>query len=385
MTSDLSSTLAILERLIAFPTVSDRSNLDLIAYAADYLSQLGVRSEVFPDATGQKHGLIAQIGPDIPGGVILSGHTDVVPVENQIWKSDPWDLTERDGRFYGRGTCDMKGFLALVLSAVPQMLAAPLQRPIQIAFSFDEEIGCLGTAPLLKAMHAKLPPASCVIVGEPTDWKVVTGHKGGIGLTTRIKGKAAHSSLPGLGVSAISHAAQLIAWHDTQLRQCQEHADLASGFNPPHSTLQVGTIHGGAAMNIVPADCTMETDIRFLPEERAEDWIAAYTAEVQRVEKRMQTAFPEASITLSDIEIIPGVFPETDGKAEMLARQVTGDNSDNFVSYQTEAGHFQAARLSTVICGPGSIAEAHQPDEFVSKNQLRQGQDVLSRLITQLS
>ncbi|MBO9477272.1 acetylornithine deacetylase [Shimia sp. R11_0] len=382
--SDLQNTLSILELLVGFATVSERSNTDLIVYVAEYLEELGVEAHVFPDATGQKHGLVAHIGPLVPGGVVLSGHTDVVPVTGQDWHSDPWTLTERGGCYYGRGTCDMKGFLALVLAAVPKMLAAPLQKPIQLALSFDEEVGCTGTVPLLAELQAQYPIADRVIVGEPTNWRVVTGHKGGIDVTTDIKGKAAHSSMPHLGVSAISAAARLAAWHEEEMRRCAEHADLTSGFMPPHSTLQVGTIHGGVAMNIVPDACVMETDIRFTPPETAEEWLQRYGCFAAEVERDMQALHPEASINLRGIEVIPAMMPEKEGPAERLARQLTGDNAGHCVSYQTEAGHFQSAGYSTVVCGPGDIAQAHQPNEFITAEQLRRGQDVMEKLIDRL-
>jgi acetylornithine deacetylase len=237
----------------------------------------------------------------------------------------------------------------------------------------------------LAALDAHFPRAGAVFGGEPTNMRVGTGHKGGFGVVTRLRGKAAHSSMPALGVSAIAYAGELLAWHQTQMQAARERADPASNFNPPHTTVQVGTIRGGAAANIVPDDCVIESDIRFMPDERAEDWVEAYRAEAARIEQRMQAEHPEASVTLSGIEVIPAVAPEADGAAEALARQLTGDNSDNTVSYQTEAGHFQAAGYSTVVCGPGSIAQAHQPDEFISAEELRKGQDFMTRLTAALS
>jgi acetylornithine deacetylase len=381
MTADLSPVLDILERLIACPTVSDRSNKDLIQYADGYLTGLGVKTQVFPSDCGQKFGLIAHIGPNQPGGVLLSGLTDVVPAPEQAWTSSPWRLTERDGKYFGRGTCDMKGFLALALAAVPDMLSAPLIRPIQLAFSFDEEIGCLGSAPMLEALKAGFPQASAVIVGEPTDWRVVSGHKGGIGLVTRIHGKAAHSSLPDLGVSAIAHATRLIDWHSDTMRACHQSATPDSGFDPGHTTFQVGTITGGTAINIIPDFCRFETDIRFMPAEDPQTWIRAYTALAEQCQTAMQRRAPQASIEVTTTELIPALAPEPHGLAEQIARQLTGDNSENRVSYQTEAGHFQAAGYSTIVCGPGSITQAHQMDEFVSVQQLVQGQQFMKRLV----
>ncbi len=381
MARDLEATLGVLEKLVAFPTVSECSNRDLIRYVADFLAGQGVESRVFADETGEKEGLIAHIGPDVAGGVLLSGHTDVVPVAGQDWRSDPWSLTERDGRFYGRGTCDMKGFLALALVAVPDMVAAPLRRPIQLAFSYDEEIGCRGSAAMIAALQEQYPRAEVVIVGEPTLWRVVSGHKGGIGLTTEIVGKAAHSSMPHLGVSAIAHATGLIDWHGRMMAACRADADPASGFDPPHSTLQVGTIQGGLAVNIIPDVCRFETDIRFMPRETAEHWISAYGEAVREVEAVMRAERPEARIVVTTADVIPALVPEENGRAEQLARQLTGDNSSNRVSYQTEAGHFQAAGHSTIVCGPGDIAQAHQADEYVSADQLRAGQAFMARLI----
>ena len=381
--SHISDAVRLLETLVAFPTVSHQSNRALVAFVSDYLSGLGVEHHIFPDESGEKEGLIAHIGPKIEGGVILSGHTDVVPTEGQSWRHNPWALTLEGERYYGRGTCDMKGFVALVLAAVPQMLAQPLARPIQLAFSYDEEPGCLGTLPLIDALAQHYPRAESVIVGEPTEMKVVTGHKGGIGIKTTLRGLAAHSSNPGRGVSAIAHALPLIEWHEQQMAQ-QKATASHSGFDPAFTTLQVGTINGGTALNTVPDECIFESDIRYVPPQTAEDWVAAYRAEAAKVEAAMRKRHPEASVTLSDIDIAPALAPEPGNAAEELARRLTGDNSDNLVAYQTEAGHFQAAGYATVVCGPGSIAQAHQADEYITADELHRGAAFLSKLIDSL-
>ena len=381
MTADISSVLAILERLVAFPTVSDQSNRDLIRYVADFLIGQGVEPQIFADETDEKFGLIAHIGPEIPGGVLLSGHTDVVPVNERSWATDPWRLTQRNGRLYGRGTCDMKGFLALALAAVPEMLATLLTRPIQLAFSFDEEVGCAGSAAMLAALEAGVPKASAVIVGEPTDWRVVSGHKGGMGLLTRIHGKPAHSSMPHLGVSAIAHATGLIDWHTQCMEKCRQEAVADNGFEPGHSTFMVGKISGGSAINVIPEYCQFETDIRFMPTELPEKWVEAYRQAADVVEAAMQAQHPDARLVVEMTELIPSLKPERNGIAEQLVRQLTGDNSDNYVSYQTEAGHFQGAGYSTIVCGPGNIAQAHQDDEFLAIDQVYEGQKFMSRLI----
>lgn len=379
MSADLAPILSLLEKLVSFPTVSDQSNIDLVTFIAGYLDSHGVRFHVFPDASGQKQGLIAQIGPDEAGGVILSGHTDVVPVTGQTWASNPFELVARDGKYFGRGTCDMKGFLALTLAAVPQMVAAPLRRPVQLAFSFDEEIGCLGTPPLLAELARHFPPAEVVIVGEPTEMNVIRGHKGGIGMVTRITGKAAHSSRPDLGVSAINHAAKAIAWHAAQMEKSRKQS-AGDGFVPPYSTLQVGTITGGVALNTVPENCSFESDIRHLPGEKASDWIDPYRALLKAIERDMQVEHPDAHIELEITETVPAMIADPDGAATALARRLTGDNADRFVSYQTEAGHFQASGYATVICGPGSIEQAHKPDEFITAAQLQRGQAFMQAL-----
>lgn len=380
MSRDITDALDLLTQLVAFPTESQRSNQALIGFVSDYLTRLGVTHHVFDDETGEKQGLIAHVGPMVEGAVILSGHTDVVPVAGQDWRHDPWTLTHEGDRYFGRGTCDMKGFVALALAAVPQMLAAPLKRPIQIALSYDEEPGCLGTLPLIAALSRHFPRAGSVIVGEPTQMKVVTGHKGGIGIKTTLRGLAAHSSDPSRGVSAIAHALPLIDWHERQMRQ-EGARGLATGFTPAHTTLQVGTLQGGTSLNTVPDACVFESDIRYVPPQTAEDWITAYRAEAAKVEAAMRSRHPEARVTLSDIDVAPALAPEPGNRAEELARRLTGDNSDNLVSYQTEAGHFQAAGLPTVVCGPGNIAQAHQADEYITEDQLRRGAAFLSKLI----
>lgn len=383
MNDDLAPVLNLLAPLVGFATVSDQPNGDLVQFVADYLKSHNVRHHVFPDATGKKRGLIAHIGPEREGGVILSGHTDVVPVDGQEWSSDPFVLRQSEGRYVGRGTCDMKGFLALALAAVPEMVARSLTRPVQLAFSFDEEIGCTGTAALLDVLERHFPRADAVIVGEPTEMGVVSGHKGGIGIVTRITGKAAHSSRPDLGVSAISHAARILTWHNMQIAKARATTD-GQGFVPPYSTVQVGTIKGGIALNTVPERCTLESDIRYLPSESANDWIASYRAELAEIERAMQSEHPEACIALEVTENVPAMAAEPDGVAEALVRDLTGDTAHRLVSYQTEAGHFQAAGYSTVVCGPGSIEQAHKPDEYITAEQLRRGQAFMSALAATL-
>ena len=381
----------MLERLVAFPTVSRESNLELVAFVQDYLAGHGVESRLVHDETGTKANLYAQIGPDVPGGVVLSGHTDVVPVDGQSWTSDPFRMVERDARLYGRGTCDMKGFDALGLALVPEMLKAGLKRPIQLALSYDEEVGHRGVPSLIAAMRETLPPASAVIVGEPTSMQVVTQHKGGLSLTTRVRGHEVHSSLVHTGVSAVMNAARLIEWHAERMEENRASAQAlgedapGAPFTPPYTTLHNGMIAGGTAHNITAKDCWFSSDIRFLPGESGDDWLARYRAICARVEAAMQAVHPATGISL-DIRLnAAGCREETDGEAERLARLLTGDNGAHAVSYGTEAGHFQnQGGYSVCVCGPGSIDQAHQADEYLSVAQLAAGEAFMRRLIDHL-
>jgi len=380
------SPLEMLEKLVSFPTVSSESNLAVIDFVANYLDSHGVQSHLVHDETGQKANLYANVGPKTAGGVILSGHTDVVPVAGQDWVTDPFQIVQKDRRIYGRGTCDMKGFDALALCAVPLALQRGVKRPIQIALSYDEEVGCLGAPSMIHEMRAKMPPAAAVIVGEPSMMKVVTGHKGAVGMKTNVRGFEVHSSLMHTGVSAVMTAARLIEW----LRQrFQENLasmpnEMDAPFVPPFTTLHVGTIHGGTAGNITALDCNFLTDIRCPPSQDPNAWLAQYMDEVARVEAEIQTIQPTAHISVTPQMANPPLIPETDGNAERLARQLTGDNGVNVVSYGTEAGQFQARDYSVVVCGPGNIEQAHQPNEFVSLDQFQAGEAFMHRLVDQL-
>lgn len=385
--TDVLSPRQMLDRLVAFPTVSSRSNLDLIAFVESYLGGHGVATHRVPDATGEKASLFARIGPEAPGGVVLSGHTDVVPVDGQAWTSDPFRLVERDGRLYGRGTCDMKGFCAISLAMVPEMLAADLKRPIFVALSYDEELGCLGAPDMIDALVAREPKPGAVIVGEPTEMRVVTGHKSGWGYRVHVRGHSVHSSLMHRGVSAVMEAARLIAWMGNQVEENARDpaAGLAEGFDPPYTTLHAGRIEGGTADNITARECRFSGEIRALPSESLDGWQARVRAEAARIEARMRAIHPEAGIEIRTHMDLPGCAPERDGAAERLARALTGDNGRHVVSYMTEAGQFQQRGLSTVVCGPGSIAQGHQPDEFIAISELQAGTRFVRRLIETLA
>ncbi|MDQ7080414.1 MAG: acetylornithine deacetylase [Paracoccaceae bacterium] len=377
----------LLEKLVSFPTVSDQSNLELVNWVADYLKSWGVESHLVFDDTGEKADLYALVGPSTEGGVVLSGHTDVVPVEGQEWGADPFTVVERDGRLFGRGTADMKGFDALALWAVQAAVRRGLKRPLMIALSYDEEVGCLGAPRMIDAMRETLPQAEAVIVGEPSMMKVVTAHKGSVGFKTHVRGFEVHSSLVHTGVSAVMTAARLVEWLRQRLEEniaAPPNPDDAL-FQPPFTTLHVGVIHGGTASNITARDCEFVADIRCPPSQDPQHWLARYMEEVARVEAEIRAIRPEASITVTPRMANPALRPEQDGAAERLARRLTGDNGRHVVSYGTEAGQFQERGHSVVVCGPGDIAQAHQPDEFIMIEQFQAGQRFMERLVDHLA
>ncbi len=376
----------ILTTLIAFPTVSRDSNLELVDWVEDYLAGFGVKAHRTWNEDGTKAALFANVGPAEAGGVILSGHTDVVPVDGQTWASDPFELTERDGRLYGRGTADMKGFDALALSAVPLALERGVKRPLQIALSYDEEVGCTGAPPMIEALRRTLPRAAAAIIGEPSMMQAVTGHKGGAGFRTIVRGFEVHSSLLHEGVNAIMEGAKLIDWANEMNERNRRKTPnpVAAMFDPPFTTVHVGQISGGTAHNITAGECRFGLDFRCVPGESLDEWRDAYLARIAEVEAGMKSVRPEARIEVEQYFDVPALLPEDDGAAESLARRLTGDNGSHVVSYGTEAGQFQAAGYSAVVCGPGDIAQAHQPDEFISVAQLEAGEAFVSRLVDQL-
>ena len=378
---------ALLEILVSFPTVSRDTNLPLIEWVAEYLTSHGITPNVWPDPEQpEKAALFAHVGPEEEGGLVLSGHTDVVPVDGQPWTSDPFTVAERDGRLYGRGTCDMKGFDALAIWALVEARRMGVTRPLQLALSFDEEIGCTGAPKMIAAMQGVIPKASAVIVGEPSRFQAVTGHKGGQGFDTHVQGFEVHSSIMHTGVNAIMQAAKLVDWANQRNAESAATTPgaLAAAFDPPWTTAHVGMISGGTAHNITSKDCRFPMDFRFVPGDDPEIWRKDYFDAVAEVEAAMQAVRPEARITLSERFAVPALAPEHEGEAEMLVRRLTGDNASHVVSYATEAGQFQEAGYSAVVCGPGDIAQAHQPDEYLEISQFQAGEDFMRRLLATL-
>jgi len=385
MTDNLSATARdLLARLIAFDTTSRNSNLELIAWVEDYLAGHGITSTRVVNADASKANLYATVGPGVEGGIILSGHSDVVPVDGQDWHSDPWTVTERDGLLHGRGTCDMKGFIALALAAVP--LFKNGAKPVHLALSYDEEVGCLGAPAMIEEMAAKLPKPALAIIGEPTMMKIITGHKGIAVHEVEVLGHEAHSSLTHLGLSANMVAVELM--HDLAelARDLWENADPASPFIPPHATLTIGKMQGGTAPNILARRAHFVFDLRCPPDVDPEAVLAPFKAKVAALNKEMSHAFREAGVTVTQLSNAPPMAHTESAKAEDFVRRLTGDNGPSgLVSYAAEAGQFQQAGFATVICGPGSIEQAHQPDEYLAVEQFERGADFMTRLAAALA
>lgn len=369
-----------LARLVGFNTISDQSNAGLIHYAADFLRGHSVEAALFPDETGLKLGLHATIGPMEAGGVILSGHTDVVPVIGQNWSSDPFTLTERDGKLFGRGAADMKGFIAVCLAMVPAMRRAQLKRPIHLVMSYDEETTCRGVLPVIEDMVQRLPAMEAVIVGEPTSMQLVTAHKGAYGYKVAVTGQAAHSSLADQGVSANAMAARMVCWLDDRLQENRARGGRGL-YQPDYTTYHAGTIHGGTACNILAGECRFEWDLRNLPEEDPQAFLRTFTTMAERIIAAANKLVPGCAVSIEEDYAVPGLAPEENGAAEALCRRLTGANQTTTVSYSSEAGQFQAAGLSTVLLGPGSIEQAHIADEFIEISQLAACEAFISRLI----
>lgn len=376
----------ILARLVAFDTTSRGSNLALIEWVEAYLSDLGVASRRVPNADGTKSNLMASIGPAVEGGVVLSGHTDVVPVDGQPWSSDPWVLTQRDGRLYGRGTCDMKGFLALALAATPDLVAADLRRPVHLAFSYDEEVGCLGAPDMIAVIARDLPRPALVVVGEPTDMVAVQAHKGIASYWVTVTGREAHSSLTHLGVSANMVAVKLMSHLVELSERLERQADPASPFLPKGATLTIGQVNGGTAVNILARQCVFVFDLRTPPDLDPQAILADFFALAGQLDAEVRAKAPEGGVKVEVRSLTPSFAPEKDGAAEAFARRMAGDNGPARVApYAAEAGQFQGAGFSTVICGPGSIDQAHQPDEYVEIAQMERGAQFMRRLIDDLA
>ena len=380
----LDGTINWLARLVAFDTTSRHSNLPLIDEVEAYLKARNVPTHRVPSDDGQKSNLFALVGPVVEGGIILSGHTDVVPVDGQEWSTDPWILTQKGDKLYGRGSSDMKSFLALCLAHVDAALAADLKRPLIFAFSYDEEVGCLGAPRMIDSIAKTAPKPAGAIIGEPTDMKVVSAQKGVLVVQTDIEGHEAHSSQIDQGVSAVMIAARLMGLVLSMSDEARATAPDDPLMEPSGTTITVNKIQGGTAANILAKECSFVFDVRFSAEDDPDAYLRRYEAEAKRLESEMKKIDAGCSIKVS-VRLTPPLAHVPNTAVEVLARALTGDNSPRGVAYAAEAGQFQQAGFDAVICGPGSILQAHQPDEFVEIDQLAQGCRFFEMLIKRLS
>ena len=385
MTSDLTvspESRAMIERLIAFDTTSRNSNLELIHDVRDYLAGLGVTSELVFEEERRKANLYATLGPTDRGGIALSGHTDVVPIDGQDWSSDPWTVTERDGRLYGRGTCDMKSFIAVALAYAPKFLEQNLETPIHFCFSFDEEIGCVGVRYLLDQLAAReVRPAACII-GEPTDMKVVNAHKGKFSMRCHVRGHECHSSLAPKGVNAVEMAARLVARLSDMARRKAERGPFDEAYDVPYTTIHTGVIEGGTALNIVPKDCAFEFEFRNLPEDDTAELLSEIRSYAHdELEPAMKAVAAETGFSWEDMACFPGLETPEDAEVVQLAKALAGSNDTGKVAFGTEAGLFHDYGIPVVVCGPGSIDQAHKPDEFITLEQVALCERFMTRLI----
>lgn len=373
----------LLEHLVAFDTTSRESNLALIDFCWRYLSGLGVTCELMHNAERSKANLYARLGPAGSGGVMLSGHSDVVPVDGQTWTVPPFALTERDGKLYGRGTADMKGFLACMLAAVPHFLAQPLRQPLHLAISYDEEVGCLGVRSLVKALAQRSDRPAICLIGEPTELRPVLGHKGKLAMRCEVQGAACHSAYAPQGVNAIEYAAKLIQRLTVIGERLAAPERQDARFDPPFTTVQTGVIHGGRALNIVPDACSFDFEVRTLPQEDAQqvaDELVTYAQ--QTLEPQMRAVQPASAIRFSPLSAYPGLDTAAHSAAAQLIARLSGSDSFGTVAFGTEGGLFAAAGIPCVVCGPGSMEQGHKPDEFITLAQLDACDSLLRRLAT---
>jgi acetylornithine deacetylase len=376
--------------LVAFDTTSRNSNLALIDFIADWLGRQGVTFQLSHNPDGSKANLHARIGPDVPGGIALSGHVDTVPVDGQAWTGDPFALRRQDGRLLARGACDMKGFVAASLALVPELLSRPpdrpLRRPVHLFITYDEEITCDGAKRLIETLDdGGARPALCV-VGEPSSMQPILAHKGKHDVRVTVRGHTGHSSTPGKGVNAVQAAAEAVAWVAAEARRLAAEGPFEDGFDPSHSTIHVGTISGGTILNIIPERAQFTMEWRTIPADDPAAMFARFRDHVaSTIEPAMHAIDPETGFSYETTAALPGMSLPADHPLADVVRQLTGANHAGKVSYGTEGGFYQNAGIATIICGPGDIAQAHKPDEFVTEEQLALCDRFLRRLIDRLA
>ena len=381
----IEQTKQMISKLVGFNTVSKESNLNLIDFVAEYLKSYKIKANLISDQNNRKANLYASVGPNVEGGIILSGHTDVVPIDGQLWNSDPFQLTEKNKLLFGRGTCDMKSFIAIGLTLIPDMLVAKIKKPIHFALSYDEEIGCAGAPSMIAELLNSIGKPSAVFVGEPTNMKIISAHKSIQVYKTTVIGKSAHSSLTDKGVSAVMTAAKLIEFLNQLAEENIRGTNPQSNFNPPYTTVHVGMIRGGTAVNIISERCEFFWDLRCIPSENPRDYKKRFDDFANQLKTMMQKFYPLADILTKEIASAPP-FQEPEGsEAEKICKKITSETTVGAVSYATEAGLYRSAGYSTIVCGPGSIDQAHKPDEYISVDQVAKGINFINGLIKEFS
>jgi acetylornithine deacetylase len=377
--------LDLVKKLVSFDTTSRDSNLALIEWVRSYFDGLGIKSHLVFDETGKKANLWATVGPVDRPGLVLSGHTDVVPIDGQEWTVAPFEPMERDGKLFGRGTTDMKSFVGVCLSLAPELVRRKLDKPVHFAFSYDEEVGCLGVRRLLADLQARgIRPMGCV-VGEPTNMKVIRAHKGKISVRAHVRGFECHSSLAPRGVNAVNYAARALGYLIDMGERLATEGPFDEEFDIPFTTVHTGVIHGGTALNIVPKDCHFDFEFRHLPVHDPRKLLAEFQAYVREtLEPKMQAVAPGTGFSFEDISTIPGLKGDEDSEITQAAKAASGGNATGKVAFGTEAGLFEAIGIPTVICGPGDIDQAHKPDEFVALEQIASCEQFLRRLVERL-
>lgn len=380
------TTTEMLARLTAFDTTSRNSNLALISFIQEWLDRFGVHYRLSHDPSGQKANLHAIIGPRGPGGIALSGHVDTVPVDGQAWSADPFTLRRQDAKLYARGACDMKGFVASCLAAVPELVTRPLRKPVHLFISYDEEVGCFGANRLVQDIAESGWKPSLCVVGEPSGMQPILAHKGKLNLMVRVRGLPGHSSQPARGVNAVHAAAEAIAYVAAEARRFATQGPFEEGFDPPHTTIHVGTIQGGTILNIIPERAQFNMEWRNVPSDVLDHEYARLRDHVAgQIEPAMKAVNAECGFSYEVMMRMPGLSLAADHPLTALTQQVSGFNSTGKVSYGTEAGFYQEADIPTIVCGPGHIAQAHQPDEWIAESELAACDRFIRRLVDRVA
>jgi len=380
-----SASVGMIRKLVGFPTVSRDSNLELIGFVRDYLKPFDAEVRLTHDEAGRKANLFATLGPRGEPGIVLSGHTDVVPVEGQPWDTDPFNVVEKDGRLYGRGTADMKSFIACALALAPEFVRRGLKTPLHLALSYDEEVGCLGVGRMITdLMRAGVRPGAC-IVGEPTEMRAVIAHKGKKSYRCTVRGLAGHSAYAPHGVNAVEYAAEAVAFLRNMARRHRDRGPYDRGFDVAYTTVHTGVIHGGVVLNVIPHECTFDFEFRHLPGDDPETLLREFKEFVRtRLEPEMRAVHAASGFVIEPLSEIPLLDTGPENEVVALAQELSGEREFGKVSFGTEASQFHRAGIPTVVCGPGSVEQAHKPNEYVTLEQVAKCEAFLRRLMDRI-